>query len=230
MTLLDRPRVLAIDGERAIREMLEAGLGHHGFEVRGAARGSDGLHALAAWRPDAILLDLVLPGEDGLEVLERLATATRAPIVALSGKAGKARASITVEALRVGADDVVAKPFSLAELALRLDRLLGRRRAIAPTIVHYDDLVIDVERHEVLSSDTPVPLTVREFDLLLVLVRNAGRVLSRDALLRIVWGDVEVAPTIVDTYVSYIRRKLGRITRRPLIRTVRGIGYAVRLL
>jgi DNA-binding response OmpR family regulator len=222
-----RPRVLAIDDERAIRELLETGLAHHGFDVRSVSRGVDGLHDVAAWKPDAILLDLVLPGENGLELLERLATATRAPIVVLSRRAG---ASDKVEALRSGADDYMAKPFSMAELALRLDRLLGRRQAVSAAVVHYDDLIIDVERHEVFSSDIPVPLTVREFDLLLVLVRHAGRVLSRDALLHAVWGDAAVAPGIVDTYVSYIRRKVRSITGRPLIRTVRGVGYAVRLL
>jgi DNA-binding response OmpR family regulator len=221
------PRVLVIDDERSIRELLERGLDDYGFEVRTTLDGADGLRELAGWRPDAILLDLVLPGENGLELLERLAAMTRAAIVVLSGKAG---ASDKVEALRSGADDYIAKPFSMAELALRLDRLVGRRGAGSPAVLRYDDVIIDLERHEVLSNDIPVPLTVREFDLLLALVRHAGRVLSREALLRTVWGDAAVAPGIVDTYVSYIRRKVRRITRRPLIRTVRGVGYAVRLL
>ena len=221
------PRVLVIDDERAIRELLETGLHDYGFEVRTASRGTDGLREVAGWRPDAVLLDLVLPGENGLELLERLAAATRAPIVVLSGKAGS---SDKVEALRSGADDYMAKPFSMAELALRLDRLLGRRDPASPALVRYDDVIIDIERHEVLSNDIPIPLTVREFDLLLVLVRHAGRVLSREALVRTVWGDAAVGPGIVDTYVSYIRRKVARVTRRPLIRTVRGVGYAVRLL
>jgi DNA-binding response OmpR family regulator len=221
------PRVLVIDDERAIRELLESGLAYYGFEVRGASRGADGLDEVAGWRPDAIVLDLVLPGENGLELLERLAATTTAPIVVLSGKAG---ASDKVEALRSGADDYMAKPFSMAELALRLDRLVGRREAGSPAVLRYDDVIIDIERHEALSNDVPIPLTVREFDLLLVLVRHAGRVLSRDALLHAVWGDAAVGPGIVDTYVSYIRRKVRSITGRPLIRTVRGVGYAVRLL
>jgi two-component system OmpR family response regulator len=221
------PRVLVIDDERSIRELLQAGLDDYGFEVRTTSRGEDGLRELAGWRPDAILLDLVIPGENGLDLLERLTATTHAAIVVVSGKAG---ASDKVEALRSGADDYVAKPFSMAELALRLDRLVGRRDAGSPAVLRYDDVIIDLERHEVLSNHVPIPLTVREFDVLLALVRHAGRVLSREALLRTVWGDAAVAPGIVDTYVSYIRRKVRRITRRPLIRTVRGVGYAVRLL
>jgi DNA-binding response OmpR family regulator len=222
------PRVLAIDDEQGIRTLLEDGLRDYGFEVRSAARGADGLRAVLDWRPDAILLDLVLPRENGLALLQRLRAATPAPIVVLSGKAG---VSDTVAALRCGAADSVPKPFSLHELALRLDRILRRREGGAASVFQYDDLIIDLERHEVLSADIPLPLTIREFDLLLVLVRHAGRVLSRETIMRSVWGDdAAVGPGIVDTYISYIRRKVARITRRPLIRTVRGVGYGLRLL
>jgi DNA-binding response OmpR family regulator len=220
------PKVVVIDDERHLRELLELGLAEDGFEVRSAADGRAGLQLVRDWRPDAIVLDVMLPFVDGLELLPMLRRITEAPILMLSAKADT---DDRITGLRRGADDYIRKPFEMTELAARLHSALRRPRLEQPSIVQYADLSIDLDRREVKRGDQRIELSAREYALLLTLVRNPERVFTRDQLLDLVWGtDRDVGPGAVETYVSYLRAKIDAGFDPKLIRTIRGAGYALR--
>jgi DNA-binding response OmpR family regulator len=220
------PKVVVIDDERHLRELLELGLGEDGFEVRSAADGRAGLSLVRDWRPDAIVLDVMLPFVDGLELLPMLRRITEAPILMLSAKADT---DDRITGLRRGADDYISKPFDMTELAARLHSALRRPRLEQPSIVAYADLSIDLDRREVKRGEQRIELSAREYALLLTLVRNPERVFTRDQLLDLVWGtDRDVGPGAVETYVSYLRAKIDAGFDPKLIRTIRGAGYALR--
>jgi DNA-binding response OmpR family regulator len=220
------PKVVVIDDERHLRELLELGLGEDGFEVRSAADGRAGLTLVRDWRPDAIVLDVMLPFVDGLELLPMLRRITEAPILMLSAKADT---DDRITGLRRGADDYISKPFDMTELAARLHSALRRPRLEQPSIVAYADLSIDLDRREVKRGERRIELSAREYALLLTLVRNPERVFTRDQLLDLVWGtDRDVGPGAVETYVSYLRAKIDAGFDPKLIRTIRGAGYALR--
>ena len=216
-----------IDDERHLRELLELGLGEDGFEVRSAADGRSGLQLVRDWRPDAIVLDVMLPFVDGLELLPMLRRITEAPILMLSAKADT---DDRITGLRRGADDYIPKPFEMTELVARLHSALRRPRLEQPSIVAYSDLSIDLDRREVKRGDRRIDLSAREYALLLTFVRNPERVFTRDQLLDLVWGtDRDVGPGAVETYVSYLRAKIDAGFEPKLIRTIRGAGYALRV-
>jgi DNA-binding response OmpR family regulator len=220
------PRIVVIDDERHLRELLELGLGEDGFEVRTAADGRTGLQLVRDFRPDAIVLDVMLPFVDGLELLPMLRRITEAPILMLSAKADT---DDRISGLRRGADDYVSKPFEMSELVARLHSALRRPRLEQPSIVSYADLSIDLDRRDVKRGDRRIDLSAREYALLLTFVRNPERVFTRDQLLDLVWGtDRDVGPGAVETYVSYLRAKIDAGFDPKLIRTIRGAGYALR--
>ena len=220
-------KVVVIDDERHLRELLELGLGEDGFEVRSAADGRTGLQLVRDWRPDAIVLDVMLPFVDGLELLPMLRRITEAPIMMLSAKADT---DDRITGLRRGADDYIPKPFEMTELVARLHSALRRPRLEQPSIVAYSDLSIDLDRREVKRGDRRIDLSAREYALLLTFVRNPERVFTRDQLLDLVWGtDRDVGPGAVETYVSYLRAKIDAGFEPKLIRTIRGAGYALRV-
>ena len=220
-------KVVVIDDERHLRELLELGLGEDGFEVRSAADGRTGLQLVRDWRPDAIVLDVMLPCVDGLELLPMLRRITEAPILMLSAKADT---DDRITGLRRGADDYIPKPFEMTELVARLHSALRRPRLEQPSIVAYNDLSIDLDRREVKRGDRRIDLSAREYALLLTFVRNPERVFTRDQLLDLVWGtDRDVGPGAVETYVSYLRAKIDAGFEPKLIRTIRGAGYALRV-
>jgi DNA-binding response OmpR family regulator len=220
------PRIVVIDDERHLRELLELGLGEDGFEVRTAADGRAGLQLVRDFRPDAIVLDVMLPFVDGLELLPMLRRITEAPILMLSAKADT---DDRISGLRRGADDYVSKPFEMSELVARLHSALRRPRLEQPSIVSYADLSIDLDRRDVKRGDRRIDLSAREYALLLTFVRNPERVFTRDQLLDLVWGtDRDVGPGAVETYVSYLRAKIDAGFDPKLIRTIRGAGYALR--
>lgn len=215
-----------IDDERHLRELLELGLAEDGFEVRSAADGRAGLQLVRDIRPDAIVLDVMLPFVDGLELLPMLRRVTEAPIIMLSAKADT---DDRITGLRRGADDYVSKPFEMSELVARLHSALRRPRLEQPSIVSYADLSIDLDRRDVKRGDRRIELSAREYALLLTFVRNPERVFTRDQLLDLVWGtDRDVGPGAVETYVSYLRAKIDAGFDPKLIRTIRGAGYALR--
>jgi DNA-binding response OmpR family regulator len=221
-------RLLLIDDDVRLHELLASYLAQNGFHVTGAHDGARGLAALEAGTFDAVLLDVMMPGMDGIEVVKRVRAKSRIPIVMLTAKGDE---TDRVVGLELGADDYVAKPFSPRELLARLRAVLrraqpdaaGERLAVGP-------LVIDVPARTVkIDARSVDDLTGIEFDVLVALARRAGRVIARDALLAEAGrGDVAVGERTVDVHISHLRQKLGDDPRTPrLIRTVRGVGYVL---
>ena len=219
-------RVLVVDDERALRELLEYGLAQAGFSVRSVAEGSAALPLLQAWSPDLIVLDVMLPGTDGLTLLPEIRRLTTAPVVMLT-----ARTEVTekVAGFSAGADDYVGKPFDLEELVARLRTLLRRPRIEHRETFTYADLSIDPTARTVYRGNRRIELSPREFDLLRVFAEHAEDVLTRSELLDLVWGvDRDVIPNTVETYVSFLRAKVDSGERVKLIQTLRGAGYSLR--
>jgi len=217
-------RILVVDDEPQIRRALKTTLTAHGFDVETAEDGDDALVRIATWTPDAIVLDLVMPGKDGFEVLRDTRTWSQVPVIVLSARGQE---SDKVHALDMGADDYLTKPFGIQELLARLRAVM--RRAAPPTesVLTVGPVTIDTGRHEVTRNGQAVHLTPTEFDLLRVLATNAGRVLTHRQLLEQVWGGyaAENAPQL-RVYVNYLRRKLEDDPAHPrLIVTEPGIGY-----
>jgi DNA-binding response OmpR family regulator len=222
-----KPRVLVVDDEPEMRTMLELGLTQHGFEVQCAPDGHSALALLKGeWRPDAIVLDVMMPKVDGMTLLPMVRRLTEAPILMLSARK---EVPDKIAALTAGADDYVGKPFDLGELAARLHSRVRRPQLSRPQIVTYGNIVMDLEKRTVARADQPIELTTREFDLLAALLREPGRVFTREQLIDKVWGtDAAVEPNVVETYVSYLRSKLDSPPAPSLIQTVRRVGYTIR--
>ncbi|MFF4651061.1 response regulator transcription factor [Streptomyces sp. NPDC001380] len=220
-------RVLVVDDDAAIRRSLERGLRLNGFAVALAPGGVAALAELARGGQDAVVLDVSMPDLAGTEVCRRLrAAGSELPVLMLSALD---EVDDRVAGLEAGADDYLVKPFALQELVLRLRALLRRRGQAPSGVLRVGGLALDPATREVSCDGVPVALTRREFELLEVLARNAGLVLSRDTLLDRVWGyDFQVTTNTVDTFVSYLRRKLEAGGRPRLVHTVRGVGFVLR--
>ncbi|UXY31818.1 response regulator transcription factor [Streptomyces sp. HUAS TT20] len=220
--------VLVVDDDAAIRRSLERGLRLSGFAVRTAPDGPGALAAVADGPPDVLVLDVSMPGMSGIEVCARLRADGRdLPVLMLSALD---ETGDRIAGLQAGGDDYLVKPFALQELVLRLRALLRRRPPAVPEqVLRVADLLIDPAARTVRRGGRPLDLTRREFELLEVLARNAGLVLNRDQLLERVWGyDFDVRSDAVDTFVSYLRRKLEADGAPRLIQTVRGVGFVLR--
>ena len=220
-------RVLIIDDDARLHELLASYLEQNGLTVTVAADGRRGLAALEGGTFDAVLLDLMMPGLDGIEVCKRIRAKSNIPIVMLTAKGDE---TDRVVGLELGADDYVAKPFSPRELLARLRAVLRRARPdVAGERLTVGDIGVDVPGRTVSISGKPIELTGIEFDVLVALARRAGRVVARDALLSEAGrGDVVVGERTVDVHVSHLRQKLGDDPRSPrLIKTVRGVGYVL---
>jgi two-component system, OmpR family, response regulator len=192
--------------------------------VEEATNGREALRAVAQREPDMVVLDWMLPDLEGIEVGRRLrARGFKSAVLFLTAKDATEN---KVEALRAGGDDYVTKPFSLAEIVARVDAILRRTAGELPgDILRFADLVLDEDRHEVFRGETPVELTATEFSLLRFFLRNPRRVLSKRQILQNVWHyDFGGSSNVVETYVSYLRRKLDSLGP-PLIKTVRQAGY-----
>ncbi|MER6074577.1 response regulator transcription factor [Streptomyces sp. NPDC001817] len=219
--------VLVVDDDAAIRRSLERGLRLSGFAVRTAAEGPEALAAIRDAPPDVLVLDVSMPGMSGIELCTRLRDEGRdLPVLMLSALDETAD---RIAGLQAGGDDYLVKPFALQELVLRLRALLRRRPPTGRAHLRVAGLVIDPAARTAERDGRPLDLTRREFELLEVLARNAGLVLTRDQLLERVWGyDFDVRTDAVDTFVSYLRRKLEAEGRPRLIHTVRGVGFVLR--
>ncbi|MFJ5516146.1 response regulator transcription factor [Streptomyces griseoluteus] len=219
--------VLVVDDDAAIRRSLERGLRLNGFTVRTAADGAEALAAVGQDPPDVLVLDVSMPGLTGIQVCARLrAEGRELPVLMLSALDETAD---RIAGLQAGGDDYLVKPFALQELVLRLRALLRRRPPAGREVLREAGIEIDPGARTALRDGRVLDLTRREFQLLEVLVRNAGLVLTRDQLLERVWGyDFEVRTDAVDTFVSYLRRKLEAGGAPRLVHTVRGVGFVFR--
>jgi two-component system OmpR family response regulator len=225
---LGEARLLVVDDEEIILELLSGSLRLAGFEVTTAASGVEALRAAAASRPDLILLDVMMPNGDGFEVVRRMrASGPDVPVIFLSARDGVRE---RVAGLALGGDDYVTKPFSLDEVLERIRAVLRRTGRAAPaTRLRVADLELDEGSHEVRRAGTLIALTPTEFRLLRFLMLNAGRVLSRGQILHHVWDNNPVGDgNVVEPCVSYLRRKVDQGEPR-LIHTIRGVGYVLRI-
>jgi two-component system OmpR family response regulator len=221
-------RVLVVDDEPNIVDVISMALRFQGFDVESAGTGAEAISAVAAFKPELIVLDVMLPDMEGFEVARRLgAQRARVPIVFLTARDA---VEDKIRGLTIGGDDYVTKPFSLEELIARIRSVLRRSGLAEPesSRLTFEDIELDEDAHEVSRSGEVVDLTATEYRLLRYLMLNPRRVLTRAQLLEHVWeydfgGDARV----LETYVSYLRKKLDR-HGPPLIHTVRGVGYALR--
>ncbi len=218
-------RVLVVDDDHTVREVVVSYLRAHRHEVVEAADGETALRVMRETPADLVVLDLMLPGIDGLEVCRRLRTASEVPVIMLTALGSE---TDRVVGLERGADDYVTKPFSPRELALRVDSVLRRsgERPAAPTRLTDGDLVVDTGSHVATLGDEVLALTVREFDLLRFLLANPGVAYSRDELLQQVWGWSFGDQSTVTVHVRRLREKVEADPTRPVrLVTVWGVGY-----
>jgi two-component system, OmpR family, response regulator MprA len=223
-------RILVVDDERAVRESVRRALELEGYVVELAADGQEALDLLASsegGEPDALVLDVLMPQLDGLEVCRRLRRAgSRLPVLMLTARA---EVENRVEGLDAGADDYVTKPFALEELLARLRALLRRTADGSGETLRFADLELDPKTREVRRGGEPVELTRTEFALLQLLLLNPRQVLTRSLIFERVWGyDFGASSNSLDVYIGYLRRKTEAGGKPRLIQTVRGVGYALR--
>jgi two-component system OmpR family response regulator len=224
----DSHRILVVDDEPNIVDVVSMALRFQGFEIESAGTGADALAAVASFKPHLIVLDVMLPDMEGFDVAQRLgAQRARVPIIFLTARDAT---DDKIRGLTLGGDDYVTKPFSLEELVARIRSILRRSGLAEPesSRLTFEDIELDEDAHEVTRAGRNVELTATEYRLLRYLMLNPRRVLTRSQLLEHVWeydfgGDARV----LETYVSYLRKKLD-IHGPPLIHTVRGVGYALR--
>lgn len=223
-------KVLVVDDESNISDLLEVSLKFQGFEVRTADNGKDALTIAADFQPDAFILDVMMPQMDGFTLLKHLRDAGHeAPVLFLTAKDG---VEDRIHGLTIGADDYVTKPFSLEEVITRLRVILRRvppeSQDVSSSLISYEDLTLDEDMHEVTKGGEVVDLSPTEFKLLRYLMLNAEVVLSKAKILDHVWNyDFGGDGNVVESYVSYLRRKVDTTEPR-LIHTVRGVGYVLR--
>jgi two-component system, OmpR family, response regulator len=219
-------RVLIVEDEVKMARALRRGLEQEGYAVDTAGDGEEGVFQGTENPYDVIVLDVMLPGLDGFEVCRRLREAGRwTPVLMLTARDGIAD---RIAGLDVGADDYLVKPFSFGELLARLRALLRRSPVERPSVLVAGDVVLDPATRTVTRAGRPVELSVREFGLLEFLMRRAGEVVSRSSILEHCWDvNYDGFSNVVDVYVRYLRKKLEQPFGRPLIRTVRGVGYAL---
>lgn len=219
-------RILVVEDEHAIQTVIRTYLESAGYEVHLAMSGQEGLDLARTFAPDLVILDLMLPGMDGMEVTARLRDESDVYILMLTARSEEMD---RVAGLRMGADDYLTKPFSPRELVARVEAILRRRRNGSPSPaaeLQLPHLRIAPDRVEAYAGDTLLDLTTTEFKLLFELANNAGRVLTREQIIERVWGDdFYGTDRIVDVYVGQVRRKIEDAVGKPLIQTVRGVGY-----
>ena len=219
-------RILVVEDDELLAAALKRALGYEGYEVQSIGDGLAALNQIRQTPPDLVLLDLMLPGMEGIEVCRRIRQTADLPVLMLT-----ARDSVAdrVHGLDGGADDYLVKPFAHEELMARIRTLLRRRQPARATTLICADLEVDPAAHTVRRSSGPIELTALEFRLLEFLLTNRDRVLTRPQILEAVWGlDTDTTSNIVDVYVSYLRQKLEAEGEQRLLHTVRGVGYVLR--
>lgn len=228
---MSKTRILIIEDEVNIIELLRYNLEENGYVVEFATDGLKGLECVKTFQPQLILLDLMLPGLDGIEVCKKIKQSElseQIPIIMLTAKSTE---TDKVLGLEIGADDYLTKPFSIRELLARIKVVLKRTQTITKskeTVYKIHDLLLDCDKHEVKMRNEEVQLTFKEFELLKLLVENRGRVLTRDQLLDEIWGYEYYGETrTVDVHIRHLRKKLDD-TQSHYIETIRGVGYKMK--
>ncbi|MEG7334449.1 two-component system response regulator YkoG [Bacillus subtilis] len=227
---MEKGHILIVEDEEKIARVLQLELEYEGYSVTMKHNGTEGLNAAAEGGYTLVLLDVMLPGLSGLEVLRRLRkTDSQTPVILLT-----ARDSVPdkVTGLDIGANDYVTKPFEIEELLARIRAALrqkGTKTKDIDTFLTYDDLRVNEKTREVRRGDKEVELTPREFDLLVYMLKHPQQVLTREQILSSVWGFDYIGDTnVVDVYIRYIRKKLDYPYEKQLIHTIRGVGYAIK--
>ncbi|MBI2957458.1 MAG: response regulator transcription factor [Chloroflexi bacterium] len=219
-------RILVVDDDPHICSLLQRGLSYEGFQVETAV---DGLQALAKARdngPDLVVLDILLPGLDGLEVARRLKQGSQCPILMLTAKGMLVD---KVAGFDAGADDYLVKPFDFDELVVRIRALLRRCHPEQGEILRFRNIVMDTSTREVTHTGEPISFSMKEFDLLELFLRNPRKVLTRKVIFERVWGlDFGADSNVIEVYVRYLRAKLEKGGRPCPIHTVRGVGYVLK--
>jgi DNA-binding response OmpR family regulator len=220
-------RILVVDDDTSVLSVLKRGLAYEGFAVDTAPDGAEGLRVAGERSPDLVILDIMMPGLDGLEVLRRLRAAdAQLPVIMLTAKDAPAD---QIAGLEHGADDYVVKPFTFEVLVARVRALLRRKEADRPTAYRFEDLVLDTGTRMAQRGDRHIELTTTEYDLLLQFMEHPRRVLPRDLLMERVWGfDFGGNTNVLEVYVSQLRQKLEADGSARLIHTLRGTGYVLR--
>jgi two-component system, OmpR family, response regulator MprA len=217
--------ILVVDDDTKIRSVLSRGLRFEGYLVQLAADGTEALRIVRGEPPDLIVLDLMLPGMDGLEVCRRLRRGTNAPILMLT-----ARDAVPdrIAGLDSGADDYLVKPFDFEELLARIRALLRRAQPPGEEVLTFVDLRLDTGTRQAYRSDRRIDLTTREYELLLLFLRHRRQVLTRDQILDRVWHSAEVDSNAIEVHIARLRDKLEAEGEARLIQTIRGAGYTLR--
>jgi two-component system response regulator MtrA len=222
--VVDRPRILVVDDDAALAEMLTLVLRNEGFLSQIVTRGDDAMSAFRAFRPDVVLLDLMLPGKDGIDVCREIRAESGVPIVMLTARSDTIDVVVGLES---GADDYVVKPFKPKELVARIRARVRRNDTHGADALAIGPLAIDVAGHSVTRDGVPISLTPLEFDLLVCLARKPWQVFTREVLLEQVWGYRHAADTrLVNVHVQRLRSKVESDPENPeIVLTVRGVGY-----
>lgn len=219
-------RILVVDDDPEIVSFLKRGLIYEGYSVDTASDGAEALAKAREIEPDLVILDIMMPGIDGVEVSKRLRQASDVPILILTAKGTVAD---RVTGLDSGADDYLVKPFAFDELVAQVRALLRRHQPKEGEVLRFSDLSLDTATREVRRGNEGIELTAQEFDLLELLIRHPRQVLHRDRIYERVWGyDFDGESNLIEVYVSYLRSKLEASGRTRLIHTVRGVGYVLK--
>ena len=219
-------RILVVDDDPEIVSFVKRGLAYEGYTVDAAADGTEALDRARDREPDLVILDVMMPGMDGMEVARRLRQGGEVPILMLTAKGTVAD---KVAGLESGADDYLVKPFAFDELLARVKALLRRRQPKEGEVLRFSDLSLDTSTREVRRGGEPIDLTTQEYNLLELFMRHPRQVLKRDLIYERVWGyDFEGLSNVIEVYVRYLRSKLEAGDRPRLIHTVRGVGYVLK--
>lgn len=218
-------KILIIEDESNISDFVKMELEYEGYEAEISEDGKEGLMKALREDYDLIVLDLMLPGISGLEVCRRLKKEKDIPVIMLSAKDS---VMDKVAGLQIGADDYIAKPFAIEELIARIQVIFRRTEKVKSNIIKFKDLSIQLESRTVMKNEEKINLTNKEYELLILLLNNKGKVVTRDNILNEVWGyDYDAGTNVVDVYVSYLRNKLDEKNKEAYIETVRAVGYII---
>ena len=218
-------KILIIEDESNISDFVKMELEYEGYEAEISEDGKEGLIKALREDYDLIVIDLMLPGISGLEVCRRLKKEKDIPVIMLSAKDS---VMDKVAGLQIGADDYIAKPFAIEELIARIQVIFRRTEKVKSNIIKFKDLSIQLESRTVMKNEEKINLTNKEYELLILLLNNKGKVVTRDNILNEVWGyDYDAGTNVVDVYVSYLRNKLDEKNKEAYIETVRAVGYII---